>query len=258
MTTALRPTVATARTERGDVPTDRYMMMLRARLELSSSEESAIRDAIAEVQTISARTTFRRAGELYNHCALLLDGLAYHYRDLATGARQITQIHVPGDFVDLESFVCQTFDHDSRTVTACRVAIVPHDRLALLIEEHPNLTRAFWLSTNLNAAMHCEWMVTLGRRRAAAGLAALFCEMQVRLALVGLAGASEYMLPLAQGELGDCLGLTTVHVNRALRDLRERGLVTFRENRVEIHDMPALRKLADFDESYLLLPKTPR
>ena len=133
-----------------------------------------------------------------------------------------------------------------------------HDRLKALTEEFPHLTRLYWFMTNLDAAIHREWVLSLGRRSALARVAHLFCELQVKLGIVGLADESGYALGLTQADLAECLGLTPVHVNRTLRQLREGGLVEFRGGRVAIGDLAGLRRAAEFDPAYLYLDRRPR
>jgi CRP-like cAMP-binding protein len=144
------------------------------------------------------------------------------------------------------------------SLTPCRVALVPHDNLRRISERHPHLTRLYWFSTNLDAAIHREWEFSLGRRTARAKLAALLCELLLRLQIVGLADETSYDLALTQTDLGDCTGLTSVHVNRTLKDLRESGLVTFQNGRVDITDLPGLRRVGEFDPTYLYLNRQPR
>ena len=115
----------------------------------------------------------------------------------------------------------------------------------------------FWLMTNIDAAIHREWVLSLGRRSALSRMAHLFCELRVRLGVVGMADEMGYDLPLTQTDLAECLGLTSVHVNRTLKELRERGLVEFRGGRVTILDLEGLERVAEFDPAYLYLEKSP-
>lgn len=233
---------------------ERHLAKLRARHPLSAEEEQAIRAAVAEYRDYPADWTVVRAGEPVDHSTLLLDGVMCRYKDLRSGERQITELHVAGDFADLHSFTLKHLDHDVMTLTPCRVAIVPHERLRRITERLPRLTRLYWFGTNLDAAIHREWELSLGRRDARARLAAIFCELQLRLAIVGLADDGGYALPLTQTDLAECLGLTNVHVNRTLRELREQALAEFQAGRVRIHDLRGLRRVAEFDPSYLYLP----
>ena len=237
---------------------DRHLMKLRARDEVSAQEEEAIRSAVSETRDYPADHTFIRRGAELHHSTLLLDGLACRYKDLRDGQRQISELHVAGDFADLHSFSLKRLDHSIMTLTPARVAIVPHERLREITEQYPHLTRLYWFMTNLDAAIHREWEVSLGRRSALARVAHLFCELHVRLGIVGLAADDGYDLILTQGELAECLGLTAVHVNRTLKELRERALVEFRGRRVKIQDMAGLKRVAEFDPSYLYLEQRPR
>jgi CRP-like cAMP-binding protein len=237
---------------------DRHLTKLRARDELSAEEELAIQDAVSEIRDYPADRTFIRAGELLNHSSLLLDGIASRHKDLRDGQRQITELHVPGDFTDLHSFTLKRLDHHVMTLTPCAIAVVPHEKLREITERFPHLTRVYWFATNLDAAIHREWELSLGRRSAISRLAHLLCELRVRLGLVGLADESGYDLPLTQEDLADCLGLTSVHINRTLKELREQDVVVFRSGRVDIADLRSLERIAEFNPAYLYLERRPR
>ena len=234
---------------------EKHLMRLRARDNVSAEEEQAIRAAMLDPVDVAARTTIIRAGQLLSTSTMLLEGLMCRYKDLRNGERQITELHVAGDFVDLHSFSLKRLDHNIMALTPCRIAPVPHDRLTRITEEHPHLARMYWFSTNLDAAIHREWEVSLGRRSAISKTAHLFCELHVRLGLVGLADEASYDLKLTQVDIAECLGLTAVHVNRTLRDLREQGAVEFNKGRVTIGDMTKLRRIAEFEPAYLYLER---
>lgn len=237
---------------------ERHLMKLRARDDINADEEQAIRAAIAETREYPSDRTVIRPGVDLTESTLLLDGLMCRFKDLANGERQVTELHVAGDFVDLHSFTLGRLDHGVMTLTPCRVATVPHEGLREITRKHPHLTRVYWFSTNLDAAIHREWQLSLGRRTAIQRVAHLFCEMQARLALVGLADEEGYELKLTQTDLAECLGLTPVHVNRTLRELREQGLVEFRGGRVAIGNFEGLKAVAEFDSAYLYLEKRTR
>ena len=228
-----------------------HLLKLRARDQLSDEEEQAVRGLFSEVRDVPADKTVVRAGEHLKVSLLLLDGLFCRYKDLRDGSRQISELHVPGDFADLHSFTLKRLDHSILTLTRCRIAVAPHERILAAITEYPHLARVFWLTTNMDAALHREWVLSLGRRTALSRTAHLLCELQARLAVVGLADETGYALNLTQTDLAECLGLTAVHVNRVLRQLRELDLLTLQRGRVKIHDLNGLRKLAGFQGGYL-------
>ncbi|HEY0113663.1 MAG TPA: Crp/Fnr family transcriptional regulator [Allosphingosinicella sp.] len=237
---------------------DRHLMKLRARDDISAEEEAAIRGVVAEVKDVPADTRIVRAHEPLEVSILLLNGIACRHKDLKDGSRQITELHVGGDFLDLHAFTLKRLDHDVLALTPCTIAAVPHARLREITERLPHLTRVYWFATNLDAAIHREWALSLGRRTAYARVAHLFCELHVRLALVGLAQADGYDFALTQTDLAECLGLTSVHVNRTLKELRENGLLEFRGGRARILDRFGLEAAAEFDPTYLYLERRER
>lgn len=237
---------------------EKLLMKLRVRDELSAEEEAALRALPADVRDVAADKTIIRAGQVLNESTLLLDGLMCRYKDLRNGRRQISELHVSGDFVDLHSFTLKKLDHSIMALTPCRFAQVPHERLKAITEQFPHLTRVLWFSTTLDAAIHREWVLSLGRRTALARVAHLFCELHARLQIVGLTDGFTYKLGLTQLDLAECLGLTSIHVNRTLKALRERGLVEFRSGTVSIQDWDALARIAEFDTDYLFLERLPR
>jgi CRP-like cAMP-binding protein len=235
-----------------------HLRKLRARDDISAEEEEAVRGLVSEVVEVDQDRTIVRHGDELQHSLLLLSGWLARAKDLPTGQRQLAELHVAGDFADLHGFTLKRLDHDVITLTRCRIALVPHQRLTDMTERFPHLTRVYWLMTNMDASIQREWTLSLGQRAAISRMAQLFCELNVRLELAGLASNNVYDLPLTQVELGECLGLTSVHVNRTLQELRRRELVEFQAGRLVIRDLETLKSVAQFDPSYLYLEKQPR
>ena len=235
-----------------------HLRKLRARDDISADEEAAIRRAVGERRSVGAHRTIIRAWEPLKDSTLLLRGWAARVKDLEAGQRQITEINVAGDFIDLHSFTLKKLDHDIVALTNCEIAPVPHERLEEITVKHPHLTRVYWFSTNVDAAIHREWMVSTGRRSAIARVAHLFCELLVRLQIAGCADEDSYDFPLTQVQLADCVGLTSVHVNRTLQELRKRSLIELKEKRLRILDVPGLQSEGEFDPGYLYVEKRQR
>ena len=188
---------------------------------------------------------------------ILLRGWTARAKDTESGQRQITEINLPGDFIDLHSFTLKSLDHDVVALTPCEVVAVPHQKLEQITVKLPHLTRVYWFSTNLDAAIHREWMLSAGRRSAIGRVAHLLCELLVRLQITGSTHEDGYDFPLTQMQLADCLGLTAVHVNRTLQDLRKRGLIELKDKRLRILDLAELQRVAEFDPGYLYLEEAP-
>lgn len=231
---------------------------LRLRDEVSDREAEVLRSAIGQIQKFPAAKTLVRTGETVTQSTLLVEGLIGRYRDLADGQRQIMEIHVAGDFVDLHGFLLKRLDHNVGALTAVTVAFVPHEALARITAEEPHLSRMLWLSTLMDASIQREQILSMGRRPALARIGHLLCELCMRLEVIGLAENRSFAFPLTQLDLADATGLTAIHVNRMLRQLRERKLLTFRGGRVEIHDWEGLQAVSDFDPTYLHLERRPR
>ncbi len=177
---------------------------------------------------------------------------------LPDGARQITAIHVPGDFVDLHGLLLRRMDHAVVALTACRVTLVPHAALRKLLEESPHLMRLLWLSTLIDAAIQRVWTAVMGRLKADERLAHMICDLYRRLEIVELAEDDVVQISVSQAVLADVLGLSAVHVNRTLQSLRRRRLVSWKGSEVTIHNFAELAELSKFDETYLSLTQMPR
>jgi CRP-like cAMP-binding protein len=239
-------------------PVYRLLMKLRARDEVSAREEQVLRDAVSDVHELPAGKTIVRAGVTLTHSTLTIEGVISRYKDLSDGQRQIQELHLAGDFTDLHGFLLKRLDHNVGTLTRARIATVPHDALRRISEEEPHLSRMLWFSTLLDSAIQREKILSVGRRPALARLAHLISELYLRLDTVGLVEQSSFALPITQLDLGDATGLTSVHVNRMLKQLRDDRLVTFRGGQVSVHDLARLQQVAEFDPTYLYLERRPR
>ena len=244
--------------EPAEDPIEGLARKLRLRDGLDNREAEVLRDAVERVAHAPAGQILVPAGQPLTHSTLVVEGLVARFKDLNDGPRQITEVHVPGDFVDLHGFLLKRLEHNVGALTPVKLAYVPHHALKRITEKEPHLARLLWLSTLMDAAIQRERILSIGRRSALARVAHLFCELFVRLEVVGQVEDSSFRLPVTQLDLADATGLTSVHVNRMLRQLRSQGLVTFRSGVVDIHDLPGLEKLAEFDRSYLFLDHQPR
>lgn len=241
-----------------DAHLDTFFRKLERRDTLTADERLALIEAAGEERNFAAGADLVREGQRPQVSTLVIEGFTTRYRLLSDGQRQITAIHVPGDFVDLHSFVLKEMDHSVGALSRCRTIMFPHERLTHITEQHPHLTRVLWLMTLLDGAIHREWLVAMGRRSAPQQMAHLICELYVRLGVTGLVRDSTFTLPITQIELGDALGLSAVHVNRVLQELRTENLFTWQGHTIHILDWPRLQDRAEFDPRYLHLNSEPR
>ena len=195
----------------------------RSRDAMSEEDKEILEAAVSDVRTLPPRALVTRRGTPVRECMLLLDGAMCRYMDARDGYRQLVAFQVPGDFVDLHGFPLERLDHDVATISESRIAAVPHERVRAIMEERPTLARLLWRSTLLDAALHREWIFRLGRLDAVGRVAHFLCETCNRMNAVGRVADGVFALPLTQQDLGEAVGLTSVHVNWTLRRLREDG-----------------------------------
>lgn len=229
----------------------------RRDVELSPEERRLLEACVSGTRAVPARTTIVDPGERVTTSTLLVKGFMSRYIDGPTGLRQLVAIHVPGEFVDLHAFPMRELEHSIATLTDAEVAIVPHAALTQALDGREELSRKLWFSTLLDAALHRAWLFRVGRLDGAGRLAHFFCEMHARLDAAGQAKGARFHLPLTQTELGEVCALTSVHVNRVLRQLREAELLSFRAGEAEILSHAGLARRGHFDPHYLYLKSAP-
>jgi CRP-like cAMP-binding protein len=234
------------------------ILSLSRRDTVSAEEESILAGLVDRVESFRAGEDVVLEDSRPSESCLMLSGFSARSHVLYDGERQLTALHLPGDFLDLHSLLLKVLDHGVVALTNCQIARVPHDRLRKVSQEQPHLTRLLWMSTVIDAAIHRAWIVAMGRRSAVGQLAHLLCEVYLRLEAVQLTDGNEFDFDVTQGEVADMLGRSTVHVNRTLQFLRKKGLVVWRGTRVTIEDWERLQEIADFDPTYLSLRKEPR
>jgi CRP-like cAMP-binding protein len=186
---------------------------------------------------------------------LLCSGAVRATRTLEDGSQQIVSVFLPGDPLNSGDFVLGFSLTSISTFTSALVLSIPAAELRMLFEQRPAIMRAMWRETALQASIQREWMIWLGRKTAEARLAHFLCEVAYRMQ-AGKKEFDEFEFPLTQGELADILGLSTVHVNRVLQQLRSKKLVELSQGRLSIRNRPGLYEAAEFDPRYLEVANT--
>ena len=212
-------------------------------------DRTAIGAIVAHHRVVSARQDLS-AEPGRSTVLVLAQGVMCRYRILDGRSRRIASFVLPGDLCRLPETTPRASDWNVRTLSRCAVAEIPIEALTALTRQRPNLNRALWWMTLNELARAREWLVT-ATLAAPQRTAHLFCELQACLQAVGLAERGAYRLEIGQAALADAVGLSTVHLNRTLRTLREAGLARLSRGRVEIPDLARLRAFAAFDGGYL-------
>lgn len=234
--------------------------LLRRKLErfavLTVDDKAQLEQLVRPIESAKANTDLIREGDKPTEVFLIVEGVACRYKLTREGDRQIMAYMIPGDLCDMHAIVLKAMDHTIGTLSPCRfVRIPPATILALL--ENPRLARALMCATLVDTAVLREWLVNVGQRSAEERVAHLFCELLLRMRVVGLAtDSNSYALPITQNELADTMGITDVHMNRVLQKLRERGLITFKAKAIVILDIDKLNDFSGFNPNYLHLDGT--
>ncbi len=225
-------------------------------MRLDDEDKGAVLSLPHTVKRVGAQQYIVRDGEKPIHSCLLLGGFAYRHKVTGEGGRQIMSIHMKGDVVDLQNSLLRRSDHNVQALTNIEVAFIPVEAVQALAFSRPQVGKAMWYETLVDASIFREWTLNVGRRNATARTAHMLCEFAMRLEMAGLGEQCAYELPMTQEQLADALGLTPVHVNRTLMTLAADGLIERTKRSVKIGDWKKLTKVGDFDSNYLHLDET--
>ena len=196
-----------------------------------------------------------REGDVATHSCLVVEGFAMRHKIVGDGGRQIINIHMAGDMVDLQNALLAVADHNVQTLTPMVAAFIPREATVELAFARPSVGKALWLETLVEGSISREWIANVGRRDARTRVAHLLCEFAMRLEAVGLGEQCNYELPMTQEQIADTVGLTPVHVNRTLKALDAEGLTRRSKRSVVIQDWKKLTRTGDFSPVYLHLPR---
>lgn len=202
------------------------------------------------LRTYENQTYLVRRGGDRSECVVLLAGFAFRWKQAAEGLRQIVSVYVPGDLINLDRLFLNIVEEHIEALTITDVAMIPREAMLELARSHPAAGYALITSSMIEGLISREWMLNIGRRDARTRVAHLLCEFSVRLSS-GPAVEHGYDLPMTQEQLGDILGLTTVHVNRMVKSLEAEGLLIRKGRYITFPDWNTLCRLADFSPRYL-------
>lgn len=235
-------------------PLDPLLQRLCLHGSLDAAEQAAVHALPHTVRTIESGHFIVREGDRPTHCCLVLSGFAIRHKVAGNGKRQIVNVHMAGDMVDLQNSLLSVADHDVGALTTLKGAFIPREAIVDVAFAHPAVGKALWLETLIEGSISREWITNVGRRDSQRRLAHLLCEFAYRLDAVGLGPECNYELPMTQEDLADTVGLTAVHVNRSLRALDAAGLTQRTRRSVVIKDLEKLARFSDFRSNYLHLP----
>lgn len=230
---------------------NRFTSKLSKIAELSPSDIVAVEAATAHSRKYAIREDLIREGDEPGPMFVMLDGWACRYKILPNGTRQIMAFLMPGDACDLHVNMLAEMDHSIQTLSPATVAAVSRREMQEMMRDHPNIARAMYTSQLIDEGIMRAWIVSMGRRSSIERVAHLMCELYLRARNIGLTAEGTFGLPMSQLVLADALGMTAVHINRVLKELRLAGAMALQRGKIEIIDPVKLVHIAGFDENYL-------
>jgi len=226
---------------------------LEAFTRLSADEREALARVSRNFRYVDARRDLISEGDRPRCVHLMLEGWACRYKQLPDGKRQIVSLFVPGDFCDINGYVFKRMDHSIGAITRLKVAMISPEEMSALTAERPRITQALFWQELVSAAVQREWTLNLGQRSAYERIGHLLIELYLRLQAVGRAHDGRCDFPLTQNDIADATGLTPVHVNRTLQELRRDRLIELERKQLQLLDLPRITDVAMFNPNYLHL-----
>jgi CRP-like cAMP-binding protein len=226
---------------------------LRSISPLSEDEKHCLLTLSLHTRSVGPDQIIVHEGDRPSECCLVVEGFTCRFKMTEEGKRQIFSFHIPGDIPDLQSLHLEVMDHSLMTMTPCKLAFIPHQSLSEMMRRCPRVADVMWRDTLIDAAIFREWMMSIGRRSAYTRIAHVLCEVMMKMKAVGLADGHSCELPITQAEIGDALGLSTVHVNRSLQELWGNSLIELRSGSLTAVNWEGLKKAGEFDPLYLHL-----
>lgn len=221
-------------------------------VELSADDMDLLARMPSTISHYASHEIVTRADDSTHQCCLLLQGyLCWRAEDSPDG--QIISIHVPGDVPDLHTFQKLRSGAHLGALGPAVVALIPHSFLHEIASSSPGMARALSILMLSECSTLRNWVLNLGSRDALTRVAHLVCDILVRLRAVGLAPDMRFSSPFTQADLGAACGISPVHANRIVQELRRRELLRWESRTITVMDWMALARVAAFRPHYLWL-----
>ena len=228
-----------------------FVRKLSALVDLTTEDVAALERATAQPKKFAAKQDLIREGDRPGPVFAVLDGWACRYKILPAGTRQITAFLIPGDACDLHIGMLKEMDHSLQAITDAQVALIPGEEMAAMMDAHPRIAQAMYVAQLIDEGTLRSWIVSMGRRSSVERVAHLMCELYLRSVTAENGFSGAVSLPISQVVLADALGMTPVHINRVLRQLRVNGAMALQRGSLQILDPLKLVRVAGFDDNYL-------
>jgi len=237
--------------ETGLQPAEALLRRMESVYSFTEDEKEAVARLPFKAVDVGPHRDIVNEGHIAIQSCVVVAGITCWSKLTSSGKRQITSVAFSGDMPDLHGYHLKPLDSNLSTITPCRLGFVSHDALKILFEQQPNVASAMWRLTLIDAAVFREWVTNVGGRPAYSRIAHLFCEFFLRASRFGLRSDGACSMPLTQTEIGECTGLSTVHVNRNIQQLRAEKLISLEAGVLTVLDWEGLQAAGDFDPASL-------
>ncbi len=217
---------------------------------LTPEEVNLLRAATSNPHRMAAGRDLIREGDRPGPVFVMLEGWACRYKILPSGSRQVLAYLMPGDSCDLHIGLLAEMDHSIQTIAPALVATIERPEMDSILDQHRGIAKAMYIAQMVDEGTMRAWITSMGRRASIERVAHLMCELYLRARNIGL-DCNPLTLPLSQLLLADSLGMTPVHLNRILKELRLSGAMSLQRGSLTIQDASKLVQIAGFDENYL-------
>ena len=217
---------------------------------LNAQEKHSLQSLVLSESSYPADAVIIEQGASIRSIHLVRSGWGCVYRDLSSGERQIIDFPMRCDFVGLRTGDGYSYN-TIKSITPMSLYEIPLSSLEETIWQIPRLSMIFIELLSRQRSMLIEHLTNIGCRSAFVRTAHLLLELSDRVKSCGMGDADSFYCPLTQYQLADALGLTPIHLNRMMRELREEGLVMFRSYKVEILDRQRLVEIAEYDGQFM-------
>lgn len=203
------------------------------------------------LRTYRPRQVILHQSDRTDHVLVVLNGWAEQVLQFPNGKRQILSLALAGDLCTTSLSAHSRMDHSIAAITPLTVSIIGKFEFRTLLTSHPRLARSFWKNLLLSLSIQRRWTANLGQLGAMERVAHLMCELHLRQEKMGLAAGNICGFPLTQTQIAEACGLTQVHTNRVIQELRRRDVIDLRNKRLVVKSPDKLREMALFDPAYL-------
>lgn len=227
-----------------------FASRLEKHIALTEDERVALARLEENPRKVKRGAVIQRANEAVKELFVLREGRAMSFVILPDGSRQILRIFFPGDFIGSASTV---YARSPESLVALSDAVVcPFDKHALriLLQEHPRVAALMFVISQTERVALTDRLASLGRTSAKARVAAFLLDIVARLRVMDDDVKDSFDLKLTQEEIGDAVGLTSVHVNRMIRQLETEGLIARQNGTITLLDEKRLEHIGHFTNRY--------